>query len=124
MRLGPDALAFVRERHLAVLVTIRDDGSPHAVPVGFTWDDETGVARVITSGTSVKARNVRALPTCALTQVDGRRWLTLEGAARVRADPSSVADAERRYTERYRPPRENPRRVVIEIDVTRVLGRP
>ena len=124
MRLGPDALAFVRERHLAVLVTVREDGSPHAVPVGFTWDDDAGVARVITSGTSVKARNVRARPACALTQVDGRRWVTLEGDGVVGDDPVAVAEAERRYAERYRPPRENPRRVVIEIAVTRVLGRP
>ena len=124
MRLGPDASAFVRDRHLAVLVTIRDDGSVHSVPVGFTWDDERGVARVIASGTSVKVRNVRARPACVLTQVDGRRWLTLEGTAVVRTDAASVADAEQRYAERYRPPRDNPRRVVIEIDVTRVLGRP
>ena len=124
MRLGPDALAFVRERHLAVLVTVRDDGSPHAVPVGFTWDDERGVARVITPGTSVKVRNVRARPACALTQVDGRRWLSLEGRGTVRDDAGAVHDAERRYAERYRPPRDNPRRVVIEIAVSRVLGRP
>ena len=37
-------------------------------------------------------------------------------------DPESVADAERRYAERYRPPRVNPRRVVLEITVSRVLG--
>ncbi|MDQ1739799.1 MAG: hypothetical protein QOE53_1451, partial [Pseudonocardiales bacterium] len=34
----------------------------------------------------------------------------------------SVADAERRYAERYRAPRVNPRRVVLEIAISRVLG--
>jgi hypothetical protein len=58
----------------------------------------------------------------ALTQVDGRRWTTLEGTAIVTSDPSAVAEAERRYTERYRPPRANPQRVVIEIAVDRVMG--
>jgi hypothetical protein len=54
--------------------------------------------------------------------VDGRFWSTLEGRAVVRSDADSVADAERRYAERYRVPRPNPRRVVLEIAVSRVLG--
>jgi hypothetical protein len=58
----------------------------------------------------------------AVSQVDGRRWCTLEGTAVVKDDAESVAEAERRYAERYRQPRPNPERVVIEITVTRVLG--
>jgi F420H(2)-dependent biliverdin reductase len=33
-----------------------------------------------------------------------------------------VRDAELRYAQRYRTPRVNPRRVVIEVQVERVLG--
>jgi hypothetical protein len=40
----------------------------------------------------------------------------------VRDDPAAVTEAERRYAQRYRQPRVNPRRVVLEITVTRVLG--
>jgi hypothetical protein len=58
----------------------------------------------------------------ALCQVDGRRWLTLEGSAVVRDDPASVAEAVERYARRYRQPRENPARVVVEITVDRILG--
>jgi general stress protein 26 len=58
----------------------------------------------------------------AVCQVDGRRWLTLEGTAVVRDDAASVREAEERYARRYRAPRENPARVVIEISVDRVLG--
>jgi hypothetical protein len=58
----------------------------------------------------------------AICQVDGRRWSTIEGRAVVRDDPESVAEAERRYAERYRRPRPNPERVVIEVTITRVLG--
>jgi hypothetical protein len=84
------------------------------------------VARVITSGGSRKARHVLAagaagLPV-AVCQVDGRRWSTLEGRAVVRREPSAVSDAERRYAERYRTPRVNPERVVIEIQITRAMG--
>jgi PPOX class probable F420-dependent enzyme len=120
--LSSDTLAFLAERHLATLTTLRPDGSPHVVPVGFTFDRDTGTARVITSGTSAKARNAGNGTRAALCQVEGRRWLTLEGTAVVRTDAASVADAERRYAERYRRPRENPSRVVLEISVDRILG--
>jgi F420H(2)-dependent biliverdin reductase len=123
---GAEFLAFWRERRLATLSTVRRDGTPHAVPVGVTLDGEAGLARVITSGDSHKARQVLAAGSAgaavALCQVDGRRWSTLEGRAVLRADPESVADAERRYAERYRVPRVNPRRVVLEIAISRVLG--
>jgi F420H(2)-dependent biliverdin reductase len=113
---------FWSERHLAVLVTLRGDGSPHAVPVGVTLDVEAGLARVICRSGSVKARNAAARGVAVVSQVDGRRWSTLEGDAVVRADRAAVAEAERRYALRYRPPRPNPERVVVEIAVRRVLG--
>ena len=121
--LAPGLLELLTERHLATLTTLRADGSPHAVPVGVTFDPGTATARVITSGSSAKARHVRAGPQrVAVCQVDGRRWITLEGTAVVKDDAASVADAVARYAQRYRQPRENPARVVIEISVDRVLG--
>lgn len=113
---------FLRERHLATLTTLRADGSPHVVPVGFTWDDDALVARVITSRESVKARHARTGGRAALGQVDRRRWVTLEGPTRVLDDPDSVRDAEERYAVRYRVPRPNPLRVVVVLEVDRVLG--
>jgi len=120
----PDGLlTLLTEPHLATLTTLRADGSPHVVPVGVTYDAATRTARVITSGTSAKARHVRAgRSRVAVCQVDGRRWVTLEGTAVVRDDRAAVADAESRYARRYRTPRENPARVVLEISVDRVLG--
>jgi PPOX class probable F420-dependent enzyme len=120
--LSPAALDFLRVRHLATMTTLRRDGSPHVVPVGFTWDDERRVARVITSGDSVKARHAASGRRAALCQVDGRYWLSLEGPARVLTGPADVHDAEERYAARYRVPRVNPRRVVVEVEVDRVLG--
>lgn len=116
-------LAFVRERHLATLTTLRPDGSPHVVPVGFTYDESRGVVRVITWATSVKTGHARRGGRAAVSQVDGGRWITLEGIARVVDDPNSVAAAVAAYAERYRQPKERPDRVVIEILVDRVMGR-
>jgi F420H(2)-dependent biliverdin reductase len=126
--LGDDLLTFLAERHLATLTTLRPDGTPHVVPVGVTYDPGTRTARVITSGGSAKARHVRdghvldGGARVAVCQVDGRRWVTLEGTAVVRDDAASVADAVERYARRYRQPRENPARVAIEISVDRILG--
>jgi len=121
-----DFRAFWTERHLATLTTLRADGTPHVVPVGVTLDAAAGVARVICSGDSVKARHVAAAGEAgtpvAVCQVDGRRWSTLEGTAVLRSDADRVREAERRYAERYRQPRENPRRVVLEITITKLLG--
>ena len=116
---------FLRERHLATLTTLRPDGSPHVVPVGFTWDQESGIARVITWETSKKARNVSDRPgsRAVVSQVDGGRWLTLEGPASVSTAPDRCRDAERRYAERYREPKQREDRAVIEIAVDRILGR-
>ena len=121
--LAPEVLDFLVERHLATLTTLRADGSPHVVPVGFTYEPTTRLARVITSGDSVKARNAgRDGAIAALCQVDRARWLTLSGSIRVSTDPGDVADAVERYAGRYRQPRVNPRRVVLIMQVERLMG--
>ena len=120
--LTASASEFVTERHLATLTTLRPAGTPHVVAIGLTWDPEAGIARVITGGSTTKARNVRRSGSAALSQVDGARWLTLEGPAEVWTEPDRVAEAERRYAGRYRTPRENPQRVVIAVRATRVLS--
>jgi hypothetical protein len=40
----------------------------------------------------------------------------------IRDEPPVVADAEQRYASRYRQPRPNPARVVIEVTIGKVLG--
>ncbi len=126
IQLAPPMAAFVAERHLASLTLVRPGGRPHVTPVGFTWDPETGLARVITWSGSVKARLLEAngsLP-AALCQVDGGRWCTLDGSAVVTADPERCREGVRRYAARYSQPQDRGEdRRVIEIAVERVLGR-
>ena len=121
-RLTNDALAFLTERHLAMLTTLRPDNTPHVVAVGFTFDPKTHIARVITTGGSQKAVNAERGGVAVLSQVDGARWLSLEGRASVNREADAVRDAELRYAQRYRTPRVNPRRVLIEVQIERVLG--
>lgn len=112
---------FLTERHLGSFTTIRPDGTPHVVPVGFTWDAGSGLVRVITRAGSAKVAHLRSNPRAAVCQVDGRRWITLEGTALVTDDPARVADAVARYAGRYRRPGDRVDRVAIEMQVERVL---
>lgn len=121
--LSPDVEAFLAERHLATLTTLRADGTPHVTPVGFTWDGDAGLARIITFAAARKVRHLRANPRAVVCQVDGGRWLTLEGTATVTDDADRVAEAVRRYAGRYRVPGERADRVAVEIAVDRILGR-
>ena len=124
IHLTPEQHVFVTERHLATLTTLRPDGTPHVVPVGFTWDAERGLIRITTRDGSTKVRNIEAgsPARAAVCQVDGGRWLTFEGVLTVERDAEEVADAVRRYATRYRQLEHDPRRVVLRLAVDRVLG--
>ena len=123
VQVSDEMAAFLAERHLATLTTLRVDGSPHVVPVGFSYDVEQGLVRVITFAKSMKARNAALGGRAAVSQVDGAKWVTLEGVARVVADAPSVALAVAGYAARYRQPGERVDRVAIEIVVDKVMGR-
>ena len=124
--LTPAMLDFVRERHLATLTTLRADGSPHVVPVGFSYDETAHVVRVITFFPSQKAINAQRGCRAAVSQVDGGRWITLEGVARLvtmETEPDEVRRAVEGYAARYREPKERENRVAIIIAVDNVMGR-
>lgn len=120
--LTDELVAFWRERHLCTVTTLRGDGSPHVVPMGVVLDVGAGVAWAITSPSSQKVANLRRSPVFAACQVAGRRWSTIEGSAEVREDAASVAEAVRRYAERYRQPRVNPDRVALRVTLRSVIG--
>jgi len=126
--LSEEILEFLAERHLSTLTVLRPDGSPHVTPVGFTWDNHAGLARIITWAGARKVHHLSwptggSLPRASVCQVDGGRWLTLEGHAVVTTDPERCAVGEQLYAQRYRPPKVRDDRRVIEITVDRVLGR-
>lgn len=117
-----EALAFLSEYHLATLSTLGRDGRIHSVPVGITYLD--GVVRVIGSRGSQKFVNAARAGRASVNTVDGGRWISFEGPARILEDADSVAFAVELYAARYRQPSVNPQRVVLEITVERVLGSP
>ena len=116
-------LEFMRENYLATLTTLRPDGSPHVVPVGFTFDIDNNIVRVITFAKSMKARHAAQGGRAVVSQVDRGRWITLEGTVRLRTEAEIVAKAVDAYAGRYRQPKVREDRVVIEITVDKVMGR-
>jgi PPOX class probable F420-dependent enzyme len=116
------ALEFLAEYHLATLSTLGRHDRIHAVPVGFTFED--GVVRVIGTRGSQKFLNAQRRGRATVCSVDRRRWISFEGPVTVSDDPDAVAHAVALYAGRYRQPRVNPERVVLELAVERVLGSP
>ena len=121
--LTPSQLEFMLENHLATLTTLRADGSPHVVPVGFTFDTDNNIVRVITFAKSMKARHAAQGGRAVVSQVDRGRWITLEGTVRLRTEADIVAKAVEAYAGRYRQPKIRKDRVVIEITIDKVMGR-
>ena len=74
--------AFLREGHIAVVTTLRGDGSPHSTVVWI--DGAGGEVRFNTARGRAKERHLIADPRVAVTVVDSsdfHRWLTVEGRA-------------------------------------------
>ena len=122
--LTEEVQSFLRERHLASLTLLRPDGSPHVTAVGFTWDEQSQLVRVITWAGSMKSKILAQTgPSQAVVcQIDGGRWLSLEGTAVVTDDAQRCLEGTDRYAKRYRVPQERPDRTVIEIAIEQILG--
>ena len=98
IELSAEMTQFVTERHLASLTIVTPKGRPHVTPVGFTWDEERQLVRVITWAGSTKAKILDKAETplrAAVSQVDGGRWVTLEGSAVVTADKERCHEGHR-----------------------------
>ncbi len=88
MSIDAAAEAFLQGRYVAVFVTTRPDGTPHAAPVWFEYEagEGGGLFRICTDPDSVKARNLQAHPAvalCVATHEPPYRYVLAEGQARL-----------------------------------------
>jgi PPOX class probable F420-dependent enzyme len=75
---------FFKEKNLATVATIRDDGSPQLTPVWIDWDGENVVFN--TAEGRVKPRNIRRNPLVGVQVVDRNnpyRWISVSGPAEI-----------------------------------------
>ena len=119
--LTPAALDFMSERHLATFTTLRATGRRTSCRSG-----SPGMPTRSSPGSSpagaARRWPRRAGRRAALSQVDGRRWITLEGTTRVLEDAASVRDAGAAVCRALPRAAPQPQRVVVVLDVDRVLG--
>jgi PPOX class probable F420-dependent enzyme len=123
LSLTDEGRRFLADRHLATLSTIGPRGDIHVVAVGFTLGDD-GFIRITTNDRSQKIRNLERDPRATVAQVAGPQWLSIAGRAEIEREPAAIAHAVELYTARYRPPGENPNRVVIRITPERLMSSP
>jgi nitroimidazol reductase NimA-like FMN-containing flavoprotein (pyridoxamine 5'-phosphate oxidase superfamily) len=99
------------------VVTVSDDGAPHAMPVWAVWLDDA--LWFSTGGRSRKARNLRAEPRCVV-HTEGPDVVVVHGTAELHADASAMLDAYRvKYPELPPDPRANP---IVRVRPAVVIG--
>ena len=91
---------YLNERHIANLVTLNADGSPHAAPVWYRSED-SGLT-IIADSSAVKTRNIRRDPRVAVSianDTSPAKYVLVEGTATVLAEDVGTirTDMYRRY---------------------------
>jgi len=120
----PDAFLDLLEKKVAFahLATLMSDGSPQVTPVWF--DYVGGVIRVNTAKGRVKARNMEARPSVALSILDpdnAYRYIQIRGKVRRHIEEGGVAHIDslaKKYIgkEKYPWLRQGEVRVIYEIE--------
>lgn len=88
-----EGLDFARGRAQGVLVTLGKSGRPQLSNIVYALG-ATGVARISTAGSTVKAGNLRRDPTASLYVPGGAFWsfVVLDGTAELSAETQSPDD--------------------------------
>ena len=96
-----EILAFLEEPHIAHLVTLRPDGSPHAAPVWYEYHDDVFV--MFTPSTSQKIRNLKTDSRASISMAsldEPYRYVVAEGT--VEASDTGFEEVGARIAARYR----------------------
>lgn len=123
---------FLEDQHAAVMVTLREDGSPHVARVDVGLVD----GRLMSSGTRtrVRTRHLRRDPRCTLCVLDRRdpqAWLGLETRVTIHDGDDAVERNLELYrslagepddVEVYRAAMVAEQRLVYEFEILRAYG--
>ena len=114
---------LLKRPNLAIIGTIRADGTPHLTP---TWVDTDGEHVLVnTAEGRAKPRNLRRDPRVSVSVVDHDDpywWLSITGTAELTHDGAEehIHELSRRYRGRdYDKPKE-PRRILVRITPDRI----
>jgi nitroimidazol reductase NimA-like FMN-containing flavoprotein (pyridoxamine 5'-phosphate oxidase superfamily) len=90
----------LQKSHNYYVMTVRPDGTPHAMPVWGIWVDSRFYFS--TGGRSVKARNLAANPSCVICTEDAAESVVVEGTATPIGDPRRVKVLSPHYARKYK----------------------
>ncbi len=141
MAVEPDLSAFVAERNLGSLATIKRDGRPQLSNVSYTYDAESGLVRISLTDNRAKIYNLRRDPRASMLvqSTDGWTYAVVEGDMQltaIAADPHDatveelievfrlVAGKEHPDWDEYRAAMVADRRLVGRLKVTHAYGLP
>ncbi len=95
MTVDPDLSAFVAERNLGSLATIKRDGRPQLSNVSYTYDAESGVVRMSLTDDRAKIYNLRRDPRASMLVQSGDGWTyaVVEGDMQLTPTASDPHDA-------------------------------
>jgi len=90
----------LRKSHNYYLMTVRPDGTPHAMPVWGIWADERFYFS--TGAKSRKAQNLAANPSCVVCTEKSAEAVIIEGTAAAIASAARIAELSPHYAKKYK----------------------
>ena len=99
--LSARAVAFLKEKHFAVLCTINKDGSPQLTTMWYLLDDD-GTIVMNTQVHLQKVKNILRDPRIAICIQDGPRSVSINGTVKLIEDPAIIHRDINRLVERYK----------------------
>lgn len=116
-----DWQGFLSARPIAVLATVGDDGTPHAVPVEVVVED--GRVYCWMHASSVKARNAARTGTAALVAYKGNTYALVRGPARLlNADDPAYARITGAFLAKYEREETYGNDALVEITPDKVVA--
>jgi nitroimidazol reductase NimA-like FMN-containing flavoprotein (pyridoxamine 5'-phosphate oxidase superfamily) len=90
----------LRKSHNYYVMTVRPDGTPHAMPVWGIWTDERFYFS--TGATSRKAQNLAANPSCVVCTEKSAEAVIVEGTASPISSAARIAELSPYYVKKYK----------------------
>ena len=90
----------LQKSHNYYVMTVRANGTPHAMPVWGIWVDSRFYFS--TGARSVKARNLAANASCVICTEDAAESVVVEGTATPVTDPARVKVLSPHYARKYK----------------------
>lgn len=124
---------FLKGSRLAVMTTLREDGTPHSVVVGIGLVD----GRLWSSGTQDRVRTAHLrgdnrATLCVIDRDNPYRWLTIESHVTILDGPDAVDQNQALYEvqtggppenlDEYRTAMVNDKRLIFEFSIDRTYG--